>query len=453
MSDARRAIPSVERLLSSAALADVLAREPRARVIALLRDIQDDLRQRAAADASADPAWYACEVDARIQRANEYSLRAVINASGVILHTNLGRAPLAGSALDAMIAVAFGYSNLEYDISAGERGSRYTHCADLLCSLTGADAALVVNNNAAALLLALNTIALEKPVIISRGELVEIGGSFRIAEIAKRSGVQLIEVGATNRTHRADYAHELPNAAAILKVHPSNYQMSGFVADVPADELARLAHAAGIPLIHDLGSGLLESLEDLGLPHEPTAREALAGGADLVTMSGDKLLGGPQAGLIVGRAQLVSAMQNNALCRALRVDKLTIASLEATLQCYARGTARQDIPVLRMIAATRTELRDRAENFAESLAEVPLEVAVIDGASTIGGGSYPGVELPTSLVTLQLPSASAAHLESRLRMGQPSVIARVSSDRVLIDLRTVLLEQEGVLARRIRDVA
>lgn len=452
MSDARRAIPSVERLLSSTALADVLAREPRARVIAVLRTIQDDVRAQDATDASADPSWYASEVDARLKRADEYSLRGVINASGVILHTNLGRAPLAAVAIDAIVAVAAGYSNLEYDIATGERGSRYTHCADLLCGLTGAEAALVVNNNAAALILALNTVALDRPVIISRGELVEIGDTFRIAEIAQRSGVRLLEVGATNRTHRDDYANELPNAAAILKVHPSNYQMSGFVSDVSAAELAGLAHSAGIPLIHDVGSGLIESMADLGLPYEPTARVALADGADLVTMSSDKLLGGPQAGLVVGRADSVSAMKRNPLCRALRVDKLTIAALEATLQCYARGSARRDIPVLRMIAASHAELHDRAQRLAAALSGGSAGIDIVDGASTIGGGSYPGVELPTSLVTIQSASTSASRLEMQLRTGQPPVIARVSNDRVMIDLRTVMPEQEAVLVRRILDV-
>ncbi|MGQ0815414.1 MAG: L-seryl-tRNA(Sec) selenium transferase, partial [Gemmatimonadota bacterium] len=329
MTDSRRAIPSVERLLSSPALEPLLAREPRARVIELLRVIQDELRD--AGRSASDAEWYAAQLEQRISSASRAALRDVINATGVVLHTNLGRAPLSSAAIRAISEVAPSYSNLEYDLDDGARGSRYVHCEARLRSLTGAEAALVVNNNAAALVLALNTVALSKPAIISRGELVEIGDSFRIGEIAERAGVQLREVGATNRTHLADYERALDGAATILKVHPSNFKTTGFVSEVTAVQLAPFARAAGIPLLHDLGSGLLESLEDLGLRDEPTAADALAAGADLVTMSGDKLLGGPQAGIIIGRADLVAALKRNPLCRALRVDKLTLAALEATL--------------------------------------------------------------------------------------------------------------------------
>lgn len=438
----------MERLLASQALADVLAHEPRARVVEMLRIIQAE--QRAAkTPAPQDAGWYAAEVAARLERADTPSLIPVINATGVVLHTNLGRAPLAACAIDAIMRVAAGYSNLEYDVAAGKRGSRYDHCATLLTSLTGAEAALVVNNNAAALVLVLNTIAQGAGVLLSRGELVEIGDSFRVAEIVERSGASLIEVGATNRTHRTDYEERLGAARAILKVHPSNYRTSGFVSEVSAEELAPLAHSAGLPLIYDLGSGLIESLEDLGLPHEPTARTALADGADVVTMSGDKLLGGPQAGIIVGRADLIERMRRNPLCRALRVDKLTIAALEATLQCYVRGTARRELPALRMIAATLAEIEQRARSVSEQLLAAGLAADVDAGASAIGGGAYPGVELPTALIAVQRAGTSARQLEEQLRSGTPPLLARIAGERVVLDLRTVLPEHEPALIDRI----
>ena len=440
MSDARRSIPSVERLLSSREFADLLAREPRDRIVQLLRTIQMEQRN-AQNGASHDVTWYAEELRQRIDAANQLSLRGVINASGVILHTNLGRAPLSSAAIDAMVSAALGYTNLEYDLERGERGSRYTHCADLLCQLTGAEAALVVNNNAAALVLALNTLASNAAVIISRGELVEIGDSFRIAEIVERSGARVLEVGATNRTHPQDYERAAKNAAAILKVHRSNYQMSGFVSDVDAATLAAIARNASLPLIHDLGSGLIEDLRDLGLPHEVTAREALQA-ADVVTMSGDKLLGGPQAGIIVGRADLIGAMKRNPLCRALRVDKLTLSALEATLQSYVRGRAREEIPVLRMIAMPEEEVRARAQRFAAALKERGIAADVVEGRSTIGGGSYPGVELSTSLVMV-------GGSEEKLRHGDPPVVVRTIDDRIAIDLRTVFPGQEDELLSRI----
>ncbi|HEX6560272.1 MAG TPA: L-seryl-tRNA(Sec) selenium transferase [Longimicrobiales bacterium] len=448
MSDARHAIPSVERLLASPALAAVLADASRARVTETLRAIQEEQRASNSTDAH-NAEWYAAEVRARLQRADAPSLVNVINATGVVLHTNLGRAPLAPSAMAAIARVASGYSNLEYDVETGQRGSRYDHCATLLQSLTGAQAALVVNNNAAALVLALNTLARGRGVLISRGELVEIGDSFRIAEIVERSGATLREVGATNRTHVADYQRYVADASAILKVHPSNYRTSGFVAEVAAGELAGLAKLAGIPLIYDLGSGLLESLEDLGLPHEPTARDALAAGADLVTMSGDKLLGGPQAGIIIGRADLITAMKRNPLCRALRVDKLTLAALEATLQCYNRGTARQELPVLRMLAASPADIEQRGERLAAQLRNHALEAEIIAGASAVGGGAYPAVELPTALVALRHHTLSAHRLEELLRTGAPALLARIADGRVVLDLRTVLPEDDAALLDRI----
>ena len=443
MTDARRAIPSVERLLASPVMQPLLEREARARVVETLRAIQQEQRESGLGDK--DPGWYAARVDEKLQQADAQSLRDVINASGVVLHTNLGRAPLSKAALEAIARVSQGYSNLEYDVVEGVRGSRYDHCEELLKSLTGAEAALVTNNNAAALVLLLNTIALGRPVIISRGELVEIGDSFRVPEIIARSGAVLCEVGATNRTHVADYEREIEGAAAILKVHPSNFRTTGFVAEASVAQLAPLARAADVPLIHDLGSGLIESLDDLGLPHEPTAGEVLAMGADVVTMSGDKLLGGPQAGIVVGRKDIIHALKRNPLCRALRVDKLTLAALEATLLSYRRGRARAEIPALRMIAMQPDELHERAERLAEQLRAAGVRAEILEGASRVGGGAYPDVDLPTSLVAIDRAGIAATELEARLRRADPPVIVRVSDDRVVIDLRTVFVEQQQLL--------
>lgn len=445
MADGRRAIPSVERLLSSEALQRVLAHEPRTRIVAMLRSIQDEQRALASPAQPVDADWYAAQIEARLGTERERSLREVINATGVVLHTNLGRAPLSAAAIDAIAHVSRGYANLEYDVEAGARGSRYTHCERLLSSLTGAEAALVVNNNAAALVLIFNTIALGRPVLVSRGELVEIGDSFRVSEIIARSGALLREVGATNRTHLVDYTDQLAGTGAILKVHPSNFRTSGFVADASIAKLAPVARAAAIPLVHDLGSGLLETLDDLGLPHEPTAGEALALGADIVTMSGDKLLGGPQAGIALGRADIIQAMKRNPLCRALRVDKLTIAALEATLLSYARGTARVEVPALRMIAESAADLRKRAQQCTADLAEAGVTATIVDGFSRIGGGAYPEADLPTSLVAIDSRHGSAARLEALLRAEMPPVVARIAGDRVVLDLRTVLPEQQAAL--------
>ncbi|HUP89526.1 MAG TPA: L-seryl-tRNA(Sec) selenium transferase, partial [Longimicrobiales bacterium] len=283
-----------------------------------------------------------------------------------------------------------------------------------------------------------------RAVVISRGELVEIGDTFRIAEIVERSGAKVLEVGATNRTHLADYKNA-PGAAALLKVHRSNYHMAGFVSDVDSAALAQIK-TPDVPLIHDLGSGLIQDFDDIGLPHEQTAREAIQLGADVVTMSGDKLLGGPQAGIIVGKAELIERMRRNPLCRALRVDKLTIAALEATLQCYARGTARSEIPVLRMIAMSKGEIEERAKRFQQRLQQLGVSAEAVSAASTIGGGAYPGVELPSAVVRI---SGDAKQLETKLRSGRPPVVARVADNHVVIDLRTVLPEQESILAELI----
>jgi len=377
----------------------------------------------------------------------------VLNATGVVLHTNLGRAPLADVAVEAMARVAAGYGALEYDLDAGRRGSRYGHCAGLLRELTGAEDALVVNNNAAALVLALSTLAGGRDALVSRGELVEIGDSFRIAEIVEKSGARLLEVGATNRTHLRDYAAALvtdgPETArtgAILKVNRSNFQVSGFTSEATIPELAALA-ARRVPLVADLGSGLLVDPALLALPREPTPRQALRDGADLVTMSGDKLLGGPQAGIVLGRAGLVAALRRNPLCRALRVDKLTLAALEATLRLYLQPErALSEIPTLRMLRLGADDLRARARDLAARLAAAGVPAAVEEGNSAVGGGAYPQAPLPTVLVALTGRSGpdplSAAEIERRLRRGDPAVLARIAGERVLLDLRTIFPRDE-----------
>ncbi|HEX7118960.1 MAG TPA: L-seryl-tRNA(Sec) selenium transferase [Longimicrobiales bacterium] len=456
MTDPRRAIPSIDRLLASDAFAALLAGAPRTRVRDALQAVQHEVR-RAAAGANAapatDPAWYADRVRARLTAQARPSLRPVINATGVVLHTNLGRAPLARVAREAMERAAGGYSNLEYDLDAGARGSRYDHCTALLRELTGAEAALVVNNNAAALVLALNTLAEGRDAVVSRGELVEIGGSFRVPEIMAKSGARMREVGATNKTHLADYeAAVTTETGAILKVHRSNFRIVGFAAEVPLAELAGLGRARGVAVINDLGSGLLLDLRPLGLPYEPTAADALGAGADIVTMSGDKLLGGPQAGILLGRAEWIGRMRRNPLCRAFRVDKFTLAALEATLALYRDpDVAMREVPVLRMLSLGAAELERRAASWIERLGAAGVAADAVPGGSAVGGGAYPGVELPTTLVAVTAAARSATELEAALRSGEPAVVARIVDGRVVLDPRTVAEAEEDALLERVRD--
>ena len=452
MNDPRRAIPSVEKLLSAEGMQPILEAESRSRVVAVLRAIQDDVRNNGAAAHATD--WYVNELNARLTKMRRSSLRRVINATGVVLHTNLGRAPLSEAAIAAIADAARDYSNLEYDINAGKRGSRYDHCATLLCELTGAEAALVVNNNAAALVLALNTFAAGKRAVVSRGELVEIGGSFRVPEIMERSGARLSEVGSTNRTHFCDYQNGIDaEAAAILKVHRSNFQMSGFVTDVAPADLAKLSRDNDIVFIHDLGSGLLEDLSDIGLGDEPTARVAVkAADGGIVTMSGDKLLGGPQCGIVMSTAANIKRMRDNPLCRALRVDKLTLAALEATLTAYARGDARAEIPTLRMLSTTAAQLKERAANVQHALANNGVASIVEEASSAVGGGAFPTASLPTHLVVIK-SARPATELDASLRSFETPIIARIVDQHVAIDLRTVDTQDEQVVVDAITNAA
>jgi L-seryl-tRNA(Ser) seleniumtransferase len=435
MTDPRRTLPSVSALLESAGVRALLISAPRGLVVAAARDVVN----RARDDAStipADDAQWAMAIAERVEYAQRPSLRPVINATGVVLHTNLGRAPLPAVALVAIARVAGGYSNLEYDLDTGTRGSRYTHCAALLRELTGAEDALVVNNCAAALVLALNSTSDGKEAILSRGELVEIGGSFRIHDIMAKSGARLREVGATNRTHVADYSRAISaDTGAILKVHRSNFTQQGFVTEVDVRDIAPIAREHGLPIIHDLGSGLLIPLDELGLVGEPTARMALDAGASVVVMSGDKLLGGPQAGIILGASRWLRAMRENPLARSYRVDKLTLAALEATLALYREpATARREIPTLALLGASHSVVRDRAERAQRLLSNAGIVGEIVDTVSSVGGGAFPLVQLPSVALALE---GDAERWASALRDSDPAVVGRVSDDRMLLDFRAV----------------
>jgi L-seryl-tRNA(Ser) seleniumtransferase len=468
MTDLRRRIPSVDRLLGSEPFARLLAEAPRELVVARLQDEIAGLRRSLTATHGSgqgtthgtavpvdDPAWYAERVVRSIRRLADGSLKAVVNATGVVLHTNLGRAPLPAAALEAIRHAAAGYSTLEYDLATGGRGSRYVHCRDLLVHLTGAEDALVVNNNAAALVLALNTVSRDLETVISRGELVEIGGAFRVPEIMGRSGARLREVGSTNRTRPDDYRHALSQrTGALLKVHPSNFTIEGYTAEASVAELVNVARDGGVPLIHDVGSGLLLDPDLLGLPPEPTPQESLRTGADIVTFSGDKLLGGPQCGIIAGDARLIERMRRNPLCRAMRVDKLTLAALAATLRLYLEPEqALHDVPVLRMLRCTPGELEQRATRLAARLAAAGVPATTQAGRSAVGGGAAPAAVLPTTLLILPADPTPAQELERRLREGEPPVIARIVEDRVALDLRTVAPDAEAVLLRAVQHAA
>ncbi|MGH2767782.1 MAG: L-seryl-tRNA(Sec) selenium transferase [Actinomycetota bacterium] len=391
---------------------------------------------------------------ALIRREGRRRLVPVINATGVLLHTNLGRAPLARPALEAVERIAGGYSNLEYDLERGSRGSRYDHARELLTAVTGAEAALVVNNNAAAVLLALAALAAGREVIVSRGELIEIGGEFRIPEILASSGAVLREVGTTNRTHLRDYRQAITDqTAAILKVHPSNYRVVGFVASVPSAELARVAHERGLFLIHDLGSGLLRRRVGGGEPPwlapEPTVADAVVEGADVVTFSGDKLLGGPQAGLLVGRAQPMAAMGRSPLLRALRVDKTRLAALEATLIKYLDGSE-AELPLWEMALADAGEVESRAAAVLSKLVGAEAKIELAAGWSTTGGGSLPGGTIATVLIQIAPRQVSPNVLVRRLLANAVPIVARIEEDRVVLDLRTVPPAEDRTVAEALR---
>ena len=446
MTDPRRDLPSVGSLLETGAVRALLDVAPRPLVVEAVRATV--ARARETASAPADDAGWAEAIAARLADATRPSLRRVINATGVVLHTNLGRAPLADVALDAIAETAAGYSNLELDLDRGARGSRYVHCASLLRELTGAEDALVVNNCAAALVLALDTLGSGREAILSRGELVEIGGSFRVHEIMAKSGARLREVGATNRTHLADYTRALgPDTGVLLKVHRSNFAVHGFTSEVTVHELAPVAAEHGLPIVHDLGSGLLVSLASIGLAGEPTAHEALDAGATIVVMSGDKLLGGPQAGLVLGAARWIEAMRRNPLARSYRVDKLTLAALEATLALYREpARAFREIPTLALLATSADVLRGRAAALRDALAADGIAADVVESVGSVGAGAFPDAALSGAAVMLAGDAESWAR---RLRAGTPAIVGHVHDGRLHLDLRAVLERELPDLARAV----
>jgi L-seryl-tRNA(Ser) seleniumtransferase len=458
-----RQIPSVDELLAQPGLLKLAKRVDRNLLVEITRTVLAELRGRIAGVASAaalgefsalavDPAALEERISSIVERILARSLQPVINATGVILHTNLGRAPLTAAAVEEFRRTATQYSNLEYDLEAGARGKRDVHTSPLLERLTGAEAAIVVNNCAAAVLLVLAALAKNGEVIVSRGELIEIGDGFRIPEIMAESGAILREVGTTNRTRLADYEHAVgENTRLLLRVHPSNFKITGFTDKPSLEELVELSARTGLPVVEDLGSGCLVDLSAAGIA-EPLVRHSVEVGVSLVTFSGDKLLGGPQAGIIAGKKELVARVRRHPLFRAVRVDKLTTAALEATLGAYLRASF-DEVPVLCMIRRTSQEVRRRAENFLRELTpEVALgevEMELVDGASLAGGGSTPTQSLPTKLIRIASVRYSAAQLEQRLRRAPAgiSVVARVEDDRLVLDLRTVFPEQEPLLVK------
>jgi len=447
---ALRHLPSVDRLLKEPLAEELSARFPRDLVVQSLRDTLEEARSRIREGASAPGAAGLLELArTRLEVAFRPSLRPVINATGVIIHTNLGRAPLSDEALRAVLQVAGGYSNLEYRLEEGTRGSRHEHVSELLRRISGAEDAMAVNNNASAVLLVLSAFAQGREVIVSRGQAVEIGGGFRIPDVLRQSGAILVEVGTTNRTYAADYEQAItPNTALLLHVHPSNFRVEGFTHSASIEELVALGRRHGVPVVDDLGSGSFLDTARYGLQHEPMVQERIAAGVDLVTFSGDKLLGGPQAGLIAGRAKLVEKLRRHPLARAIRIDKMTIAALVATLNHYLMEEATTKVPVWRMISMPESEIRTRAAAVARRLRKGGLAVEVIAGLSTVGGGSLPGETLPTRLVAVAPSNGlpSPAEVAARLRRMDPPVVARIERDRLVLDLRTVPRTQDALLA-------
>ena len=442
-----RLLPKMDEVIRLLEEAGLTGRFSRHLVVEACRSAVDRMR-KAAIEGERDPALNpsvesAAELArARLEKLASPSLRRVVNATGIILHTNLGRAPLCEEALEQIVSVGKSYSNLEFDLDKGKRGLRYDHVRDILCALTGAEDALVVNNNAAAVLLVLNTLAEGKEAIVSRGELIEIGGEFRIPEVMQKSGSILIEVGTTNRTHFSDYVHAIgDNTGVILKVHTSNFRTVGFTEEVELRVLVELGRQQGIPVVNDLGSGCFVDLEQFGLVHEPTVQKVVCSGVDVVTFSGDKLLGGPQAGIIVGRKEIILKIKKNPLNRALRIDKLTLAALEATLKQYlVIEEAPMHLRVLRALTAPLEEIQARAETLLARLRELSddrFAFSLKKGISLAGGGSLPTQEFPTVVVAIRAGHLSANRLEAKLRRLPVPIVGRIYDEEVLLDPRTV----------------
>jgi len=446
-----RAIPSVDQLLRAERVAPLKKSLGLPRLRAVAREVTAELRQQLQSGQVSATSKEALLHEA-IERIHSLCkqedlavLRRVINATGVVLHTNLGRAPLSPAARAAISNEAAGYCTLEYNPALGARGKRGAHVEKLLIELTGAEAALVVNNCAAAALLILTVLAGNGETIVSRGELVEIGGDFRVPEVMANSGTRMVEVGSTNRTRLEDYHQAInQNTRLLMRVHPSNYRIIGFTDAPPLNELAALAHGSGLVIYEDAGSGVLTDLTALGITDEPVIRDSVAAGCDVVSFSGDKLLGATQAGLIVGRSEIIERLRAHSLYRALRVDKLCLAALDVTLEAHRRG-AIEEIPTLHMLSSSKAEIESRAKIFVNKLASSHLMASIVDGESAVGGGSGPNVHPPTALITIKHEQHSADEVERRLRLATPPVIARIAEDLVLIDLRTVDPGEEDAL--------
>jgi len=448
MSDLR-SLPSVERLMQTAQAAGLIANFGRPQTLDAVRSVLVEVRK------NNQPETPVPEIDSILSRVsswlyaiNKPSLLPVINATGVILHTNLGRAPISQSAASGMQRIAMSYSSQEFDLENGKRGSRDVHVESLLIRLTGAEAALVVNNNAAAVYLALSALARRRSVVISRSQLVEIGGGFRVPEIMQQSGARLIEVGTTNRVHLSDYTNAIEeyNPALVMHAHASNFKLIGFTSEPELGQIVEAAHARGIPFVDDLGSGALLDTAAFGLAHEPTVQESLAAGSDLVCFSGDKLLGGPQAGILLGKKTLIQKLKKHPLARAVRVDKLCLAALAETIQHYLKDEALSQIPIWQMISAAPNQIHARAQHWQTALGFGDL----VDGQSTVGGGSLPEETLPTTLLSLE--GRHPNQLLKQLRCAEVPVIARVEADRVVLDPRTVLPDQDDQLIQCLTDI-
>ena len=451
-----RQLPKVDDLLRNPTVLELIDEYPRPLVLDALREAIDVWRARLLSDEDAvyDEASLLDDAQRRAVLKAQRSLRRVINATGIIVHTNLGRSVLSERATAAVAEVAGGYSTLEYDVASGERGSRHVHCEELLCKLTGAEAAIAVNNNAAAVMLALAALARGKEAIVSRGQLVEIGGSFRIPDIMRESGATMVEVGTTNKTHLKDYEAALTeNTEVMLKVHSSNFRVVGFTKEVGLDELVPLGAAHGVPVFEDQGSGVLVDVRQWGLPHEPSVGESIAAGADLVSCSGDKLLGGPQAGILVGRTHIIRRLKAHPMARALRLDKMTLAALEVTLRTYIDPEiATTEIPTLRMLCTPQAEIRARAKALADAIVARLGDAAAVDVADDVaraGGGALPMADIPSAVVRVESGAVSAVELERKLRLGEPSVVARIKDGRVLFDPRTLLPADEATIVDRL----
>jgi L-seryl-tRNA(Ser) seleniumtransferase len=455
-----RSLPKTDELLKREDLASLALALPRSVVVDAVRDAIESVRGSVLAgeDTAFDDDSIATDAIGRACDRMRPSLRPVINATGIIVHTNLGRSRLAEEALRAVVEVAGNYSTLEYDVPSGERGSRHVHVERLVCDLTGAEAAMAVNNNAAAVLLAISALAGRKEAIVSRGQQVEIGGSFRIPDIMRQSGAKMVEVGATNKTHLSDYENAItPKTGLLLKVHSSNFRVVGFTEEVALADLVALGAERGVPVYEDQGSGVLIDLAPYGLPDEPTVRSSIEAGVDVVSVSGDKLLGGPQAGILAGKKAVIDRLKKHPLARALRLDKMTLSALEATLRLYLDPVrALRQVPTLRMLTEDPESVATRARSLVDRIVAATgdlLWVAAMPDVSRAGGGALPLADIPTTIVTLSPRTMSANDLESALRLGNPTIVARIKDDRVVLDPRTLNEHESELIVGRLAEIA